>query len=378
RKRLTALLLTALLSLPASLPLRAAADGAYTVTTNTYYLNPDTGVTDDGGSGNAAIGEGMCRSVIYKTALAELDGGKTYLTVRLLLLSNMKDIRLSVQERPGGGYKRVTPRIMAEDAGTDSADYRFEVPSLTGYLSWEMYVIPMGRDVKFYMNVSDALAEGGGDFIVSVKPKTAEPPAPRVDEAPAATGTPPPAAAAPTAETPAGTLSDAGATTTPAPVTPTPGDMATPPTTAPPEATTPAAEAAAPGETAPATATAPASGAAATPATAAPVPDDTATSPTAAPIMEASANPATAAPAPDEMPVPATPPAAVAPLATASPADAEPAAGPAPTTPVTPAPAAPPTGQPGNLVYIALAALVALGITAALVVAKARRKNKPS
>jgi hypothetical protein len=38
-----------------------------------------------------------------------------------------------------------------------------------------MYVIPMGRDVKFYMNLSETLTEGGGDFVVSVKPGTADP-----------------------------------------------------------------------------------------------------------------------------------------------------------------------------------------------------------
>jgi hypothetical protein len=166
------LLLTLLTWLPlGSFPALAAEDGAYLAATNTYYLNPDTGKTDDGGTGNAAIGEGMCRSVVYKNALVELDGGKTYLTVRLLLLSNMQNVRLLTQEKPGGSYKSVKPKILAEDAGTDSADYLFEIPSLTGYISWEMYVIPMGRDVKFYMNVSDVLTAGSGDFIVSVKPK---------------------------------------------------------------------------------------------------------------------------------------------------------------------------------------------------------------
>ncbi|MDR1069568.1 MAG: hypothetical protein LBL37_02105 [Gracilibacteraceae bacterium] len=178
-------------------PVWAAADGAYLAATNTYYLNPDTGLTDDGGSQNTAIGEGMCRSVVYKDALAEIENGQIYLTVRLLLMSNMRDVRLWVQQGPGGAYQSVTPRIMMEDAAADSADYRFAVPALTGYISWAMYVEPMGRDVKFYMNVSDALREGSGDFIVSVKPAAApaeasEPPAPPASPA----ETPAPAEAA--------------------------------------------------------------------------------------------------------------------------------------------------------------------------------------
>ncbi|MDR2420847.1 MAG: NEAT domain-containing protein [Oscillospiraceae bacterium] len=184
----------------------AEDDGAYTAPTNTYYLNPDTGVTDDGGSKNAALGEGMCRSVVYKDALVELDGGKIYATVRLQLISNMKDFRLYVQDGADGdytkesprSYSKVTPRVMTEDAGADTADYRFEIPSVTAYMSWEMYVIPMGRDVKFYMNLSDELTPGGGDFVVSVKPKAspeptlqADPPSP----APTQSDTPEPSAA---------------------------------------------------------------------------------------------------------------------------------------------------------------------------------------
>jgi hypothetical protein len=156
----------------------AADDGAYLAATNTHYLNPDTGVTDDGGTQNAALGEGMCRSVVYEKALVELDGDKIYLTVRLQLMSNMRDFRLYIQDAPGGGYSKAAARVMAEDASADTADYRFAVPSVTSYVSWEMYVIPMGRDVKFYMNVSDELTAGSGDFIVTVKPKAAPSPSP--------------------------------------------------------------------------------------------------------------------------------------------------------------------------------------------------------
>ncbi|MDR0434516.1 MAG: NEAT domain-containing protein, partial [Gracilibacteraceae bacterium] len=174
KKIIPALALAAALTLTyGALPAAAAADGVYLTATNTYYLNPDTGETADGGTRDTAIGEGMCRSVVHKDALVEIENGKIYLTARLLLMSNIRDIRLSVQQSPGGSYQSVAPRIMMEDAGTDSADYRFELPTLTSYISWEMYVIPMGRDVKFFMNVSEGLRDGAGDFIVSVKPQPA-------------------------------------------------------------------------------------------------------------------------------------------------------------------------------------------------------------
>jgi hypothetical protein len=194
-------------------------DGVYLAETITNYLNPDTGVTDDGGSKNVALGEGMCRSVVYEKALVEISGGKVYATVRLQLMSNMKDFRLYVQDEPKGSYTKAAPRVMQEDAGADTADYRVELPDVTSNMSWEMYVIPMGRDVKFYMNLSDSLTQGGNvDFVVSYKPAQADPPAD--DE------TPSPSAAPSPSESPSPTP-----TQTPIP-TPSPSSMPSPSPTA--------------------------------------------------------------------------------------------------------------------------------------------------
>jgi hypothetical protein len=184
---LLAALLAALVALPLAgfaAPAFAADDGAYLAATNTYYLNPDTGVTDDGGSRNAAIGEGMCRSVIYEKALVEIDGGKVYVTVRVQLVSNMGAIKFTVQQKPGdpASYASTSPRITAEDAGADTADYRFAVPAANSYIGCSTYVTPMGRDVKFYMNLSSDLTAGSADFVVSVKPK-AEQTEPAADDA---------------------------------------------------------------------------------------------------------------------------------------------------------------------------------------------------
>ncbi|MDR1158445.1 MAG: hypothetical protein LBK75_09140 [Oscillospiraceae bacterium] len=158
-------LLALWLCVSAAVPARAAADGTYLAATHTHYLNPDTGRTDDGGTQNAALGEGMCRSVVYEKALAEIRDGRCFVTVRLQLMSNMRDFRLSAQQTPGGAYAAITPAVMQEDAAQDTADYRFEIPALDSYLCWEMYVVPMGRDVKFYMNLDTALTEGTGDFV---------------------------------------------------------------------------------------------------------------------------------------------------------------------------------------------------------------------
>ncbi|MDR2770428.1 MAG: hypothetical protein LBB57_00140 [Clostridiales Family XIII bacterium] len=168
-----AAVLLAAVGLPAAV--FAAEDGVYLAATNTYYLNPDTGVTDDGGSKNAAIGEGMCRSVIYEKALVEIEGGKVYVTVRVQLVSNMGAIKFTVQQKAGdpASYASASPRVIAEDAGADTADYRFSVPAVGSYIGCSTYVTPMVRDVKFYMNLSGNLTAGSGDFVVSLKPSAA-------------------------------------------------------------------------------------------------------------------------------------------------------------------------------------------------------------
>ena len=81
---------------PAAVPVSASAleNSVCTAPANTYYLNPDTGVTDDGGSRD---------------------------------------------------------------------------PEADSYIRCDMYVIPMGRDVVYYINVSDDEAQAGsGDFVTTV------------------------------------------------------------------------------------------------------------------------------------------------------------------------------------------------------------------
>ena len=65
-------LLGSLLIVPASAA--SVESGVYTASMVTSYYNPDTGNVDDGGTANAALGEGMCRSATDRTCLVEVDG----------------------------------------------------------------------------------------------------------------------------------------------------------------------------------------------------------------------------------------------------------------------------------------------------------------
>lgn len=186
---LKSLFLACILVFTLAIPAFAVDNGAYSVATNTYYLNPDTGVTDDGGSKNAALGEGMCRSVIDPTALIEVEGDKLYLTLRICLMSNIQNFTLEVQGTPGDtdSYYKVAPELMLEDAANDSVDMRFEIPSMGCYIRGTAYIIPMVRDVCFYLNTDSTLTPyDGDDFIVTVQADqtTATPEEPVVEDVP--------------------------------------------------------------------------------------------------------------------------------------------------------------------------------------------------
>lgn len=182
-----------------ALPAKAAGlePGVYTGTMVTTYYNPDTGNVDDGGTANAALGEGMCRSATDEACLVEVDQeGNVWITVRLLLQSNCKNVALYT--RTGyDSYSQVSYDIMSEDAGNDSIDYRIKVSDAGVKLKGTMYVTPMGRDVLWYLYVdTSTLKEGSGDFVVSIdtsapqEPTTLEPEAPASTPSTPATSTP--------------------------------------------------------------------------------------------------------------------------------------------------------------------------------------------
>lgn len=178
KKKWTAILtLTVFLLGMMAQPVLALDFGVYTAPANTYYKNPETGEIEDGGTQNEELGEGMCRSAVDETALIEVDAdGNVYVTMRMLLYSNLSKIKFYVQDKPGGSYSQVKASITAEDSSKDSADFRMKMPSANANVKTVMYVAPMGRDVTFFWNVSAGSAQSGsGDFAVNInlnaKPK---------------------------------------------------------------------------------------------------------------------------------------------------------------------------------------------------------------
>lgn len=142
-------------------------NGAYITNTTTCYINPDTGLSEDEGTKNTSIGEGMCRSVIDKKGLIEINNENIYLTLRVHLHSNIDKISFLAQQKKKDpkSYKAVTSNLIQENGVQDYADYRIKIPNLNTLIKCKAYVTPMAREVCFFINTNEQLTAGKGSFI---------------------------------------------------------------------------------------------------------------------------------------------------------------------------------------------------------------------
>ena len=146
-----------------AIPAYAASNGIYTATATPHYRNPLTGkIEDSGGEDSEVLGQSMTESATYTKALVEVDSnGNTYITVRLKLMDNIQNPTFNVDGNS------VSASLMQEDYSANTADYRMKVASENSVIRCSMYVVPMGRDVIFFITVS-TLNSGSGDFVTSI------------------------------------------------------------------------------------------------------------------------------------------------------------------------------------------------------------------
>ena len=146
-----------------AIPAYAASHGIYTATATPHYRNPLTGkIEDSGGEDSEVLGQSMTESPTYTKALVEVDSnGNTYITVRLKLMDNIQNPTFKVDG------SSVSASLMQEDYSANTADYRMKVASENSVIRCSMYVVPMGRDVIFFITVSN-LNSGSGDFVTSI------------------------------------------------------------------------------------------------------------------------------------------------------------------------------------------------------------------
>lgn len=159
-----------------AIPAYPASPGIYTATATSHYRHPTTGVIEDsGGEGSYVLGQSMTDSALNKAALVEVDSsGATWVTIRLNLMDNIQSPQFQVDG------SSVSATLMQEDYTNNTADYRMRVNSENSIIRCNMYVIPMGREVIFYITVG-GLSAGSGDFVTSI---TVEEPEPVVEPEP--------------------------------------------------------------------------------------------------------------------------------------------------------------------------------------------------
>lgn len=140
-----------------SIPVLAASNGIYTATATSHYKHPTTEkIEDSGGEGSYVLGQSMTESALNKAALVEVDPqGNTFVTVRLNLMDNIQNPQFQVDGSRNGNFSSVSATVMQEDFTNNTTDFRMQVPSENAIIRCNMYVIPMGRDVIFYITVGN-------------------------------------------------------------------------------------------------------------------------------------------------------------------------------------------------------------------------------
>lgn len=148
----------------------AASHGIYLATATPHYRHPQTGIIEDsGGESSAVLGQSMTDSATYTKALVEVDSsGNTYATVRLKLMDNIQDPKFQVDAAGNGSFTPVSSTVMYEDFTENTTDFRMKIPNENAVIRCNMYVVPMGREVIFYITLS-GLQQGSGDFVTTIK-----------------------------------------------------------------------------------------------------------------------------------------------------------------------------------------------------------------
>lgn len=142
----------------------ALGQGAYTTQVSPHYRNPVTGtIEDQGGESKEALGQGMTESTTYSQGLIEVDSsGQMYATVRLKMRDAIANPVFSING------SRVSAVEVQSDPSTNSGDFRFPIPSLNSVVRIAFHVVPMDRDVIYFVTFSGA-NPGHSDFVVNVK-----------------------------------------------------------------------------------------------------------------------------------------------------------------------------------------------------------------
>lgn len=129
------------------------------------YVNPDTGLTVDGGD-DTLMGMAMSNSLVDKKMLLEHANGKYYITFSMVGMSFSKDFKVEIIGKDGKirTAKHAITYTNKQSLGTQH--FRVEVRKDDKYISPSLFVLPMGRRVQFFLIPELASARNGcGPFV---------------------------------------------------------------------------------------------------------------------------------------------------------------------------------------------------------------------
>lgn len=138
-------------------PACAYASTSWTATATPYYRNPATGVIEDsGGEDSEVLGQSMTEGATYPYAFLEMDDwGNRYVTIRLSLMDNIQNVNIMADDDWTNAYYVCSPQVVQTDDSAATADFRMLVGSEGAIFRINMYVVPMGREVIFYVALSN-------------------------------------------------------------------------------------------------------------------------------------------------------------------------------------------------------------------------------
>ncbi len=164
-----------LMALAALFPMQALAEvtSVSTATATANYRHPNTGaIEDSGGESSEVLGQSMVDGVCEGNALVEVDEtGTTYVTLRFGLYDYLSDVTFSYDaDGEGTTYVDTEMTLMQTDGEENTGDYRFAVESVDSIIRVSLYPEPMGRDVVFYVTLSDLEDGNTVGFVETVVP----------------------------------------------------------------------------------------------------------------------------------------------------------------------------------------------------------------
>lgn len=136
-----------------------------TATVTGSYKDPVTGeIEDAGGQDNEALGQSMVENVVDSAALIEENpNGGYYVSLRFHMMDTLSDIQFSVRSSEADGWKEVENKQTASEG--EQADFRLPVETEDSVIRASCHVEAMGRDVIFFVTLSDFTEGNQGGFV---------------------------------------------------------------------------------------------------------------------------------------------------------------------------------------------------------------------